>query len=99
MAPNSRACSFIHASIAGSRSTAPLNGSNSTLIAPLAAFEIYDYVPFWHEERKGKVLCAADVPLLETSAHPRCHTLPKRIHCQHSHDLRIAQAAWNGGPK
>src|ERR1700758_5649771 len=36
MAPNSPACSFIHALIAGSRSTAPLNRSNSVLIvAPL----------------------------------------------------------------
>ena len=32
MAPNSPACSFIHASMAGSRSTAPLNRSNSVLI-------------------------------------------------------------------
>src|ERR1700675_2187016 len=41
MAPNSPACSFIHASMAGSRSTAPLNRSNSVLIAaPLSAFEI-----------------------------------------------------------
>ncbi len=31
MAPNSPACSFIHASMAGSRSTAPLNRSNSVL--------------------------------------------------------------------
>src|SRR6266436_7824925 len=36
MAPNSTECSFIHASMAGSRSTAPLNRSNSVLIiAPL----------------------------------------------------------------
>jgi hypothetical protein len=36
MAPNSPECSFIHASMAGSRSTAPLNRSNSVLIiAPL----------------------------------------------------------------
>src|SRR5712691_828426 len=36
MAPNSPACYFIHASMAGSRSTAPLNRSNSDLIvAPL----------------------------------------------------------------
>src|SRR5947207_15116651 len=26
-----------------------------------------------------------------------CYALPKRIHCQHSHDLRIVQAALNGG--
>src|ERR1700716_444017 len=32
MAPNSPACSFIHASMVGSRSTAPLNRSNSVLI-------------------------------------------------------------------
>src|SRR5712664_3838648 len=37
MAPNSPACSFIHASMAGSRSTAPLNRSGSVLIvAPLS---------------------------------------------------------------
>jgi hypothetical protein len=42
MAANSPACSFIHTSMAGSRSTAPLNRSNSILIvAPLAAFETY----------------------------------------------------------
>src|ERR1039458_1209336 len=45
MAPNAPACSFIHASMAGSRSTAPLNRSNSVLIvAPLPAFEICGYV-------------------------------------------------------
>jgi len=32
MAPNSPRCSFIHASMAGSRSTAPLNRSNRALI-------------------------------------------------------------------
>src|SRR5580704_4742339 len=32
MAPKSPACSFIHASMVGSRSTAPLNRSNSVLI-------------------------------------------------------------------
>src|SRR5258705_3003173 len=32
MAPNSPACSFIHASMAGSRSTAPLNRSKSVFI-------------------------------------------------------------------
>src|ERR1700730_9393048 len=43
MAPNSPEWSFIHESMAGSRSTAPLNRSNSVLIvAPL--FEIYGYV-------------------------------------------------------
>src|SRR6266851_5200025 len=37
MAPNSPECSFIHASMAGSRSTAPLNRSSSVLIvAPLS---------------------------------------------------------------
>src|SRR6266849_3384550 len=47
MAPNSPACSFIHASMAGSRSTAPLNRSNSDLIvAPLFSFEIYGYVAY-----------------------------------------------------
>src|SRR5207249_10232380 len=35
MAPNSPACSFIHASMAGSRSTAPSNRSNSVLIISL----------------------------------------------------------------
>src|SRR5271166_4654307 len=45
MAPNSPACSFIHTSMAGSRSTTPLNRSNSVLIvAPLSAFGIYGYV-------------------------------------------------------
>src|ERR1700738_2762743 len=43
MALNSPEWSFIHESMAGSRSTAPLNRSNSALIvAPL--FEIYGYV-------------------------------------------------------
>src|SRR5271170_7062247 len=42
MAPNPSARSFIHALMAGSRSTAPLNRSNSVLIvAPLSSFEIY----------------------------------------------------------
>src|ERR1700683_1395083 len=45
MAPNSPACSFIHASMAGSRSTAPLNRSNSVLIvAPLSTSGIYGCV-------------------------------------------------------
>src|SRR5579872_3089676 len=45
MAPNSPACPFIHASIAGSRWTAPLNRSKSVLIAaPPSAFEICGYV-------------------------------------------------------
>src|SRR5258708_37156184 len=51
IAPNSPACSFIHASMAASRSTAPLNRSNAVLIvAPLFSFGIYGYVPssFWH---------------------------------------------------
>src|SRR6266705_4240292 len=39
MAPNSPARSFIHASMAGARSTAPLNRSKSALmIAPLSSF-------------------------------------------------------------
>src|SRR5882762_11764995 len=39
MAPNSPACSFIHASMAGSRSTAPLNRSKSVfIVARLSAF-------------------------------------------------------------
>src|ERR1700722_19827989 len=45
MAPNSPACSFIHASMAGSRSTAPLNRSNSVLIVDsTSAFEICGHV-------------------------------------------------------
>src|SRR5216683_5881764 len=45
MAPNSPACSFIHASMAGSRSTAPSNRSNSVLIISLlSAFESCGYV-------------------------------------------------------
>src|SRR6267154_1293939 len=45
MAPNSPACSFIHASMAGSRSTAPSNRSNSVLIISLlSAFESGGYV-------------------------------------------------------
>src|SRR5579863_6447730 len=44
MAPNSPACSFIQASMAGSCSAAPLNRSNSVLInAPVSAFETCDY--------------------------------------------------------
>src|SRR5689334_7505052 len=40
MAPNSPACAFSHAWMAGSRSTAPSNRSNSDLIiAPFSAFE------------------------------------------------------------
>src|ERR1700733_5383856 len=46
MDPNPPACSFIHASMAGSRSTAPLNRSNSVLIiARLSAFGMCGYVP------------------------------------------------------
>src|SRR5437016_5164562 len=56
MAPNSPACAFIHASMAGSRSTAPLNRSNSVLIvATLESagvlswrFERYLLVPGCH---------------------------------------------------
>src|SRR5882757_269599 len=45
MAPNSPACSFIHASMAGSRSRAPSNRSNSVLIISLlSAFESCGYV-------------------------------------------------------
>ena len=45
MAPNSPACSFIQASMAGSRSTAPSNRSNSVLIISLlSAFESCGYV-------------------------------------------------------
>src|SRR6266403_1374521 len=45
MAPNSPECSFIHASMAGSRSTAPSNRSNSVLIISLpSAFESCVYV-------------------------------------------------------
>src|SRR6267378_947322 len=41
MAPDSPACSFIHTSMAGSRSTAPLNRNKSVLIVtPLSNFEI-----------------------------------------------------------
>src|ERR1700690_4403149 len=47
MAPNSPACSFIHASMAGFRSTAPLNRSNSVLIVALfSAPEMYGHVAF-----------------------------------------------------
>src|ERR1700693_5340790 len=43
MAPNSPACSFIHTSMAGSRSAAPLKRSNSVLIVGrLSAFGIND---------------------------------------------------------
>src|SRR5277367_5935497 len=60
MDPNSAACSFIHASMAGSRSTAPLNRSNSVLIvAPLSAFGIYGYIALLHEKRKGQALSNA----------------------------------------
>src|SRR5882762_4819740 len=45
MAPSPPACSFIHTSMAGSRSTAPLNRSKSVLIvAPRSGFEIYGYI-------------------------------------------------------
>src|SRR5882762_10329077 len=58
MAPNPPACSFIHASMAGSRSTAPLNRSKSVLIvAPLSGFEICGYIteglPVTREQRPG----------------------------------------------
>src|ERR1700757_848585 len=47
MTPNSPECSFIHALMAGSLSTAPLKRSNSVLIvAPLFSFEIYGYVAY-----------------------------------------------------
>src|ERR1700721_2883427 len=52
MTPNSPSCSFIHASMAGSRSTAPLNRSNSVLtIALLSAFEIYGNVELFTQPR------------------------------------------------
>src|SRR5271157_1296364 len=60
MAPNPPACSFIHASMAGSRSTAPLNRNNSVLIvAPLSAFEIGGYV--------APLLFSSKIPRLEQS--------------------------------
>src|ERR1700683_3847463 len=47
MAPNPPACSFIHASMAGSRSTAPLNRRNCALIvATVFALEICSYLAF-----------------------------------------------------
>jgi hypothetical protein len=47
MAPNPPACCFIHASMAGSRSTAPLNRRNCALIvATVFALEICSYVAF-----------------------------------------------------
>src|SRR6266481_5010105 len=49
MAPNSPACSFIHASMAGSRSTAPLNRSNSVFI--VATLESAGGVLSWRFER------------------------------------------------
>src|SRR5216683_5247221 len=56
MAPNSPACSFTHASMAGSRSTAPLNRSNSVLIvAPLFSFETYGYVAYTRRPRACRV--------------------------------------------
>src|SRR5262245_11441602 len=56
MAPNSPVYSFIHASMAGSRSSVPLNRSNSVLIvAPLSAFEIYGYRAPSHEERISRL--------------------------------------------
>jgi hypothetical protein len=50
--------------MAGSRSTAPLNRSNSVLIiVPLSAFEIYGYIAPLHEKRKGYVLSNAEVSI------------------------------------
>jgi len=43
-APNSPLCSFIHISMAGSRSTAPLNRSNSVLIVTLLFWRSYGSV-------------------------------------------------------
>src|ERR1700720_1652334 len=51
MAPNSLACPFIHASMAGSRSTAPLNRSNSVLI--VAPFFFH---PWKDRKRKSRDL-------------------------------------------
>ena len=56
---SARMRSFSHASMAGSRSTAPLNRSNSVLIpAPLSALEIFcvQYLRFeiWRENLIGK---------------------------------------------
>jgi len=46
--------------MAGSRSTAPLNRSNSVFIAaPRSALEIDGYVALLYEERKGQVLSNA----------------------------------------
>src|SRR5258706_11724489 len=45
MTPSPPACSFIHTSMAGSRSTAPLNRSKSVLIVtPLSGFEVCVYI-------------------------------------------------------
>src|ERR1700737_631916 len=44
--PNSPACSFIHASMAGSRWTAPLNRSNAVLIVAPLFFDIYGHVAY-----------------------------------------------------
>src|SRR5579864_4352619 len=45
MAPNPPACAFIHASMAGSRSTAPSNRSNSDFIA--ARFSAFGNIAEW----------------------------------------------------
>src|SRR6266403_1221070 len=58
MAPNSPACSLIQASMAGARSTAPLNRSNSVLIG--ATLESAGGVLSWRFERYQVV--------------PGCHT-------------------------
>jgi len=65
-----RVCSFIRASMAGSRSTAPLSRSNSVLIvAPPSAFEIYGHAAPLHEKRKGYVLNNTPGVVLESTWH------------------------------
>src|SRR5712664_2968776 len=59
MAPNSPACSFIHASMAGSRSTAPSNRSNSVLIISLlSAFESCGYVTQGLYRKRANTPCS-----------------------------------------
>src|ERR1700733_11256034 len=52
--PNRPACSFIHASTAGSRTTAPLNRSNSVLIVGPLSLSDLCYVA-QHQEQNGHV--------------------------------------------
>src|SRR5262249_49839789 len=80
MAPNSPACCFIHASIAGSRSTAPLNRSNSVLIvAPFSVFGIYGCVP----------------PLTYAGKSNR-HLTPRRLRGENEKRVRSLLTAGNG---